>query len=480
MNFIQTYYPIEPKGLENTCGFLTPEFHWMSWALSCLQIKKFYDKVILYTNDEGKHILIDQLQLPYTDVVVEHNHFKMPHKLLFGLVKIFTYSLQKEPFVHVDSDFYLWSSIPKNVLQAELFAQNPEIDKTQNGNVQAYIAEIDKMYKYKYNMRFFENIKEKTTQNGHIVADNMGIFGSNDIDFVQDYCRKVFQFVDNNLENFNTYRPSKANTNLVTEQLFFTYLAKEKNKKVSYLMDKLLHLDEYGFLNKIYHKPQIPFTHLVGDFKRNARTIMHVEKILQHDYPQYYERIISVCKNNLTIAKVVNKKVQFFIAGFYETPPKEVIKFMQTIEGKNVEDINWNVLQEKYKYQRKHIEYVGSCTHEDLCKLTFTVNEFYKITDASKTTIQEICKYNRLPLQTYTHLLLIPEPLYKNIEIQLIDGFDLLFLNYLKQCKTYEDLLDMTRKHFNQQANFKENEYQDFIRLKFQNALVFSRIFLNE
>ena len=35
----------------------------MSWALSCLSLREHYDEVALYTDSEGKRILIDELHL---------------------------------------------------------------------------------------------------------------------------------------------------------------------------------------------------------------------------------------------------------------------------------------------------------------------------------------------------------------------------------------------------------------------------------
>ncbi len=44
----------ETDPLKSSMGFLSPELNWMSWALSCFQLRKFYDKVELYINKQGK------------------------------------------------------------------------------------------------------------------------------------------------------------------------------------------------------------------------------------------------------------------------------------------------------------------------------------------------------------------------------------------------------------------------------------------
>jgi hypothetical protein len=70
MNFIYTFWNSQKQEnpLLNSGGFLAPEIHYMSWAFSCLQLSKFYENVELHTNQQGKEILIDVLELPYSKV----------------------------------------------------------------------------------------------------------------------------------------------------------------------------------------------------------------------------------------------------------------------------------------------------------------------------------------------------------------------------------------------------------------------------
>ena len=42
----------------------------MSWVLSCLSLRNYYDDVELYTDKLGYELLIEKLRLPYTYVHV--------------------------------------------------------------------------------------------------------------------------------------------------------------------------------------------------------------------------------------------------------------------------------------------------------------------------------------------------------------------------------------------------------------------------
>ena len=99
MNFIQTLYINNFKNpFKYNFGWVAPEYHLMSWALSCLQLHKTYNKVELYANSSAAKLLIDTLELPYSSVHVTHDSLKLVNENLWALPKIFTYSLQKGSF----------------------------------------------------------------------------------------------------------------------------------------------------------------------------------------------------------------------------------------------------------------------------------------------------------------------------------------------------------------------------------------------
>ena len=109
MNFIQTLYLDKLKDPFKECfGWAAPEYHLMSWALSCLQLNKIYGNAALYASSSGAKLLVDILGLPYNDVHITHDEFYLPDKKLWALSKIHTYSLQNAPFVHLDGDVFIF------------------------------------------------------------------------------------------------------------------------------------------------------------------------------------------------------------------------------------------------------------------------------------------------------------------------------------------------------------------------------------
>ena len=64
MRIVQTFWTAKADLTRSTFGWLHPEYNLMSWALSYLSLREHYDEVALYTDSDGKRILIDKLRFP--------------------------------------------------------------------------------------------------------------------------------------------------------------------------------------------------------------------------------------------------------------------------------------------------------------------------------------------------------------------------------------------------------------------------------
>ncbi len=83
----------------NNGGWTDKKYNYFSWALSCLQFRKYYDDVELITDEIGYNILIEKLKLPYTKVDVCLDKINHYHEDLWALGKIYAYSIQNTPFI---------------------------------------------------------------------------------------------------------------------------------------------------------------------------------------------------------------------------------------------------------------------------------------------------------------------------------------------------------------------------------------------
>ena len=144
---MQSYWSKAYKNFPNS-GWAFKETHYMSWGLSCLQLKQFYDEVELITDSEGADLLINKLHLPYTSCKTTLDKLNNENPAIWALGKIVAYEEQQEPFIHVDGDVYIWNSFPKRIEEAGIVAQN--IEK----NYPFGIMLLEEMKKKHFSFRF--------------------------------------------------------------------------------------------------------------------------------------------------------------------------------------------------------------------------------------------------------------------------------------------------------------------------------------
>ncbi|QJB39446.1 hypothetical protein HF324_16905 [Chitinophaga oryzae] len=278
--------------LSNSLGFPSPEFNWMSWALSAAQLHKLYGEVHLYTNDAGKEVLIDRLQLPYTHVHTVFSDEDVP-AALWAVPKVRTYSLQKAPFVHFDGDTFLWERIDKEIMNAELITQNQE-------HTPAFYRPILQDL-LKQGAWLPDYLAEAVGAGAPIVSYNAGVMGGKNIDFFQRYTNEAFRMIQKNRDKAAVL--AHPEFNMIYEQVIFGALAARENIPVKcYFPEPVTDMVYRGITNFNEVPSRKRFIHMLGSFKSHLETCLMLAKRLRKDFPEYYYRIISECKkSNITM-----------------------------------------------------------------------------------------------------------------------------------------------------------------------------------
>jgi len=296
MNFIQTLYINPGKDpFRDSFGWAAPEYHLMSWALSCLQLHKIYGTVTLFANSPATHLLVDMLQLPYTEVCLTHDKLTLIHPDLWALPKIYTYSLQEQPFLHIDGDVFIFKSLEIGLLKGELIAQNVEV-ATDN----YYILTQKELMRH---FIFFPPcVKKDFESENPFQAINAGILGGSNVSFIRNYAALAFEYIH---KNANQLKHINVNSfNIFFEQHLFYTLAKEKNIPVNILFEGIVNDNGYKYLGDFHDVPfNRSYLHLLGHFKRDEFTGIRMAAKLKELYPDYYERIITLFhKKNLRLS----------------------------------------------------------------------------------------------------------------------------------------------------------------------------------
>ncbi len=104
----------------------TPLHHLLAWGLSVRKASLYYSDTVLITDRLGKKLLIDQLGLQFSHVSTELERLKNVDAGWWALGKLVAYNLQDRPFLHLDTDVFLWKALPKYLVASPVFAQCPE------------------------------------------------------------------------------------------------------------------------------------------------------------------------------------------------------------------------------------------------------------------------------------------------------------------------------------------------------------------
>lgn len=310
MKIVQTFWTGSSSGAklsDITGGWLSPEYHWMGWALSCLQANRFFDRVELVTDNKGKEILVDRFELPYTSVstALEGALDEAPPEL-FSLAKLFTYGRQAEPFMHIDGDVFLFQKPSPEWLDSPLLAQN--IDR----NLLFYEQTLDKINEC---FSFIPAcMKKGYYKPGAIEAANAGVFGGSNLSFIQEYCAAGFEFISRNRQDIGRF--PVGNLNFIFEQYLLFCLAKEKSVEIAYLIPDVVDSLWYQPVVRFQDLPHITMAHPLGGFKKSALICRHVAMKLRKEYPAYYYKILRLMKEGVIHSRVYQQE------GFIEVAEK--------------------------------------------------------------------------------------------------------------------------------------------------------------
>lgn len=263
------------KGIKNTSGFSTFRDMVGSTCLAVLTAKKNFKKIEFITNDFGKKLFIDKLQLPVESNTLL-NQMKDVSSYWWAYGKVLAYASQNEPFVHIDNDCYMFSGLPERMKKAGLVFQSKEFfDKPGYG----WYTQLKPCFNE-------QPVKPKGIIELKDYAYNCGIAGGNNYEFFKEHerCSREYIFAPENQELFfKKYGEILIHQNLFHEQYFIASLIKAKKlrKTVQVLADNVDDINRNG----------VSFTHLWGLSKQKNWIINKMWTRFQKDYPVFYQKV---------------------------------------------------------------------------------------------------------------------------------------------------------------------------------------------
>jgi len=387
-------------------------------------------------------VLIDELQLPYSKVHVVLDEIDFP-RMLWAYVKLYTYSIQKDPFLHVDGDVFIW----KKLIEPE--------DKHKLGLIVQNIEEADHFYRPLYNdlikkeFEFPEAIQQELDTRLPLFSVNAGIIGGTDLQFFKEYTTRAFKFINNNLSKFALINQEKFN--MLFEQHLFYCLAKQRNIPITSQLPDVVTDMTYKHLVNFADVPyQNHYVHLVSSYKKSMEVCLLMAKRLRQDYPDDYERIIAKCKKhrvNLSLNCYRTKKSpqESLPEHFkYNTKPK----------------VNWKQLYETEKEQHQMLE-LKFCDPAAFEQAAFET--------AKGITMELKAGKDGQPGLFYR----TPYSYLKAFKETAGDELDQAIIELLKGPKKYKELCFELKQFFDEDEMKDEQEaFMELIKLKLKNGCI--------
>jgi hypothetical protein len=170
-----------------------PRHHLLAWGLSLKLARRHFAKTQLVTDTPGKAMLIDRLGLEFDDVRIDLDGLHDADPGWWALGKLTAYSLQQEPFVHLDTDVFLWKALPPSLIAAPVLTQCPEVHSRNDrwGGP----SQVEALFEHHQLSLPVEWEWASSVDTYTFREENCGIIGGNRVDFLRHYAQTAIRLI---------------------------------------------------------------------------------------------------------------------------------------------------------------------------------------------------------------------------------------------------------------------------------------------
>jgi hypothetical protein len=281
--------------------WLTERHHLLAWVLSVETAKRHYADTALYTDEEGARLLVDGLGLEFAHVSTELTALECAHPEWWVMGKLWTYRAQRQPFVHIDSDVFLWQRLPVCLERSGVFAQNPE---TFAFGDEAWYRPV----RYDEAIRRLGGWAPCEWRAG--VAQRLnnavccGIVGGQAVDFLAYYADLAIRMIRcGENQGIWAHVGSPISDNILIEQYLLAacveyHRGRARSPFRNIDLEYLFQSAEEAFDEAA--AARVGYTHLIGGAKGNPALLDRLERRVRREHPHLYDRCVRVAAGDVT------------------------------------------------------------------------------------------------------------------------------------------------------------------------------------
>jgi len=281
----------KPFQVRRNIGWYSDLHHLLSWGLSLRTARRHYPETALITDRPGKELLVDQLRLPFVHVSTELERLTDVDPGWWALGKLVAYSIQDHPFIHIDSDAFLWKALPQRLTESQVFALCPVFYAYSCNplpiEIESAFAEQGAELPLEWQW-----VRERGST--YFREEACGVLGGQHVAFLRHYATTALTFVLNP-DNAAAWSrlPNKICLNTIVEQFMLSACidyhrsdpaSPYRGIQVNHLFSSIDEALDGRRAAKLGH------THLLGASKSHPVVAKRLEERVRREDPAYFSR----------------------------------------------------------------------------------------------------------------------------------------------------------------------------------------------
>jgi hypothetical protein len=285
-------------------SWASEKHHLLAWVLSTMTARRHYRATALCTDDAGARLLLEGIGLEFDHVSTSLNELRAHDSEWWALGKLYAYREQTAPFVHLDSDVFLWRPLSPDPEGVALLAQNPDYFVPGQSFYQPEVFE-DAITGVEHGWLPVEWQWYRTSGRGQR-GESCGVFGGNRIDFIQHYAGQAIRLIEEggNQDAWQKIQCRSWHNHEFEQYLLAACIEYHRGRADSPYRD--ISIDYvFGSTDDAFDSEtaaRAGYTHLIANAKCNRQLAERLEARVATDYPEHYRRCIDYLKKRELIA----------------------------------------------------------------------------------------------------------------------------------------------------------------------------------